>query len=154
MISLILIFGFLWRSSIFWYPDNLRNIVKQCANHGVTQARPRRALSSTRMGNLLQIQPDGRWTSLNSNREQCNAILNWKWFVWYQELGSWTWNQAQVQFVSIYSLFLSSENILKENIYDTKYWVVSTWQYDNATRKCCAHCGSSSYQEKAGEGGW
>ena len=31
MISLVLIFGFLYRSSIFRYPDDLRNIVQQCA---------------------------------------------------------------------------------------------------------------------------
>ena len=31
MISLVLIFGFLCRSSIFRYPDDLRNIVQQCA---------------------------------------------------------------------------------------------------------------------------
>ena len=31
MISLILIFGFLRRSNIFLYPDDLRNIVQQCA---------------------------------------------------------------------------------------------------------------------------
>ena len=34
MISLILIFGFLCRSSIFRYPDDLRNIVQQCARSG------------------------------------------------------------------------------------------------------------------------
>ena len=32
MISLILIFGFLCQSSIFRYPDDLRNIVQQCAS--------------------------------------------------------------------------------------------------------------------------
>ena len=38
MISLVLIFGFLCRSSISRYPDDLRNIVQQCASWSATMS--------------------------------------------------------------------------------------------------------------------
>ena len=45
MISLVLIFGFLCRSSIFRYPDDLINIVKQCASGDEDLARARLEMS-------------------------------------------------------------------------------------------------------------
>ena len=50
MISLVLLFGFLCRSSIFRYPDDLRNIVQQCANdtHAVCPQPLREKLEQSR----------------------------------------------------------------------------------------------------------
>ena len=80
MISLVLLFGFLCRSSIFRYPDDLRNIVQQCARQIVTackapQTHPNKKLI---INVFLLLKDNGGWMVQSGSSTRACAGLTHK----------------------------------------------------------------------------
>ena len=79
MISLVLIFGFLCRSSIFRYPDDLRNIVQQCARRrtaSCSRSRTNPPLGSNRRDIRSLPCNTGHWQR-QGGRGMIEAISSW-----------------------------------------------------------------------------